>query len=591
MRLPHTLLGGLACLLVCAPAIRAETVPSPLRLIPAEADLLVQVKSPRQILDMVTNLELVKELQKFPATQELFNSTASRRFFQLLAYYEKELGAPYPELVERLTSGGVALGVKLGPNPAPALLVIQGRDEKLTQRFVTIALKVAEQEFQRQEQSVKLTETSYQGIDVTQFGKEIRLAVIGSTILVSNNGKAIEMAIDLYQGREGKSLADSADVAAAARLLPKDVLASLWLNMETVRKAPGAAEVYKTPRDPAQTILFGIYLDVLGRTPYICGGIQKTPDGALLTFRAPCGREGMGADLSLNLPPEAGVPASLPLLEPKGVLYSDSYYFDLGRIWEDRSKLFGADVVKGLEQANKGTSRIPLSGVQLSKLLTTSGPHFRVVVANQPRTGYKTQPRTSIPAFAVVNEMRDPDTFSRSMEIVLRGVALFAGNQAGLKLVEEKYKDCNLVGYRFPEDRPLKADYNNTRFNYSPCFVRVGNQFVASSTIELARELVDLLQQQAKEGGKGEPAKMHARIYAGGVAEILRLFEDQLVTQAILDQAVPATAARKQVLAFLELLHRQGSLNLSSTFTDKEAHYDIRFQAATTNKLRTTTPK
>jgi len=589
MRLPPTLLGGLVCLLVCAPA-QGETEPSPLRLIPTEADLLIQVKSPRQILDMVTNLELVKELQKFPATQELFNSTASRRLVQLLAYYEKELGASYPELLERLTAGGVAFGVKLGPNPAPTLLVIQGRDEKLTRQFVAIALKAAEQELQRQESPLKPRETSYQGIAVIQFGKAVQVAVLGSTILISNHDKAIQKSIDLYQGREQKSLADAAEVAAAAKLLPKDVLASLWLNMETIRKAPGAAEVYKTPRDPAQTVLFGTYLDILGRTPFLCAAVKKTPDGVLATIRAPRGREGMGAELALHLPPDSSLPASLPLLEPKGVLYSDSFYLDLGRIWEDRAKLFGADVVMGLERANKETGRIPLSGVQLSKLLTTSGPHYRVVVVNQPKSGYKIQPRTSNPAFAVVNEMRDPDTFSRSLETVLRGVALFAGNQAGLKLVEEKHKDCNLVGYRFPEDRPLKADVNNVRFNYSPCFVRVGNQFVVSSTIELGREMIDLLQHQSREGGKGEPAKMHARFYAGGVAEILRLFEDQLVTQAILDQAVPATEARKQVLAFLELLHRQGTLNLSSTFTDKEMHYNIRFQAAPSN-LRTPTSK
>ena len=50
-----------------------------------------------------------------------------------------------------------------------------------------------------------------------------------------------------------------------------------------------------------------------------------------------------------TIPPE-GHTGSRPLLEPKGVLYSDSGYEDLSRIWTDREKLFGAKAAKALEK-------------------------------------------------------------------------------------------------------------------------------------------------------------------------------------------------------------------------------------------------
>src|SRR5262249_13857404 len=175
---------------------------------------------------------------------------------------------------------------------------------------------------------------------------------------------------------------------------------------------------------------------------------------------------------------------------------------------------------KAIEEADKNTGRLPLAGFQLSKLLAQSGVYHRIVVVNQPTVPYKMKPKQAIPAFAIVTEMRDPDGFSRAAEASLRGAALLGGNQVSLKLVEEDYKGVKIVGYRFPEE-PFKQDVNDIRFNFSPCFVRVDDQFVVCSTIELCHELVDLLQAEAKAGKKGEKAIARQRIYSAGVAEIL----------------------------------------------------------------------
>ena len=115
----------------------------------------------------------------------------------------------------------------------------------------------------------------------------------------------------------------------------------------------------------------------------------------------------------------------------------------------------------------------------------------------------------------------------------------------------------------------------------------VGNQFVACSTIELARELIDLLQTEARTSPQPIAATSRSRIYASGIAEIIQLFEDQFVTQAILDQAVPAKEAREQVKAFIELLRRQGSLGTDVTFSEKEFRFDL-FSAAVKDKGKRT---
>jgi hypothetical protein len=580
MRLFRSLAAGLAWVALLPAAAPADSAApaSPVRLIPAQADLLVEVRQPRLLIETLTTLDTVKQLQAFPAVKEQLGSTNVRRFYQLVAYFEKELGAPWPELLDRLAGGGAALGVKFGPNPAPSLLVVRGKDEKLMQQFFRVGLSLVEQELARQEAKGRPVKGSYQGVETVRVGKEFYLALAGTALLIANQEVALHGGLDLYLGRQTKGLADLPPVAEAGRLLPKDALVSVWLNMEAVRQAPGAKELYKSPRDNGQlTVLLGTLLDVLGRTPFVCAGLYRQPEGFLTTIRIPRGREGMGPDGPLHLAPP-GQPGTRPLLEPRGVLYSQSFYLDQGRIWLDRAKLFPDKQVQALEGFDKNSGRF-LAGARLSQLLTEAGPYHRLVVVDQPKAGYKTTPKQPIPAFALVTELRKPESFGKAMESVLRGAALLATTQVKLKMVEEEHGGCKIVAYRFSEEAPLKADVSDVRFNFSPCFTRVGDQFVLCSTVELCRELIDVLSREDKSPTRGAPFTERTRVYGGGVATLLQGFEDQLVTQTILDQAVPPGEARAQVKAFIALVSRLGDLNLETSYLDKEFRYEIRMTA------------
>ncbi len=581
--------GGLIGLTFCVAVARAETpdtptvasgrLRDPARLLPEQADVLIQVRQPRRLVETLTTLETLQQLRQFAPVRELFDSTNARRFQQLVAYFEKELGAPWSQLLDRLAGRGAVLGIKLGANPAPTLLVIQGEDAPLMRRFFRLSLDVVKQELARKEAKEKPVKVSYQGVDTVRIGTDFHAAVAGGALFVSNNEKTLQAGLDRHLGRNKKSMADVPSVAEAAKLLPPGPLVSFWLNMETVRQSPQGKVFYKAPPrdDPNQTVLLGQYIDLLGRSPFVCAGVYPEKSGFVATLRTPRGRDGMGPDRLMHVPP-SGMPGSRPLLEPKDVLYSESSYLDVARIWTDRAKLFNVKQVKGLEKFDSQSS-LPLflSGVKLSRLLPQMGPYYRFVAAHQ-NGGYKKSPKISIPAFALVWELREPEAFVKTMDTVLRGAALLAGAKANLKLVEEDYKDGKLVGYRFPEDQPLQGDVNDLRFNFSPCFTRVGNQFVASSTIELCRELVDLLHKEGMSPTRGDASTARMRLYGSGAAAYLRTIEDLLVTQTTLDQAVSPKEAREQIHLFLDLVRRFGALSLGPRFHDKTFQYDIRLQ-------------
>jgi hypothetical protein len=368
-------------------------------------------------------------------------------------------------------------------------------------------------------------------------------------------------------------------VAEAEKLLPAGALANVWVNMRTVQQSPEGKKFYKSPRDDANlTGLFGAIIDVLGRTPFVAAGLYREADGFLLTARVPRGREGMGTDSVLHLPPP-GKPGSRPLLEPKAVTFSASYYLNLPSIWEDRAKLFNEKQAKALEEFDKTSARF-LVGNRMSKLLTQAGPYQRFVAVNQPKVPYKTQPKTPVGAFALVTELREPEAFGKSIGPILRGAAFLASFQVKLKLVEEKHNGCSIVGYRFPEDAPLKVDVNDLRFNFSPCFTRVGDQFVLCSTLELCREMIDLLKKEGTSPERGVASTERMRFYAEGTADSLLAGEDALIAQTVLDQAVSPEEARQQARAFAAWVRQLGTLTQATTYTDKEFHYDIRLKTA-----------
>jgi hypothetical protein len=564
MRRLSLILGCVLCLLLTA-AVRAEAPPDPLRLLPEQADLFIKVEKPAQLLDAVHYYEFLEQLQALSAVREAFDSTNARRLLQLLAYFEKRLDLTRTEMLDQLAGGGVVLGVKFGPNPAPALLIVQGKDEQLQHKFFQAAVEIIEAELARQEAKQELKKHSHGDIEAVQIGKDFHAAVVGTTLLLSNKEEVLKMALALRHGEDSKSMAHSSRAAEARKLLPPDALAWAYLNFETtLHKALG--------KDTGS--LPGGFVNVALRSPYLCAGFCARPEGNFTTLRMPKGREGMPAEMAVHFAPP-GQPTSRPLLEPPGVLLSASTFFDASKLYEHRERLLNDEQRRGFQELDKNFGKV-LAGGQLSKMLQQAGAYERFVVVHQEKPGYKTVPGIRLPAVGLVLELRDAEGFSRSAEAILRTVALLAGAKARLKLVEEKHGSLTLVGYRFAEDVPLEGDTNNLRFNVSPCFVRVGNQFVVSSTLELGHRLIDVLQQEATmPTPKPSTATTQMQVYASGGVAVLKAFEDQLFAQRVLAEALSPAEARRQVQTLIDLVSGAGIVRLEFQYGPKDFRLDI----------------
>src|SRR6185437_15234157 len=283
----------------------------------------------------------------------------------------------------------------------------------------------------------------------------------------------------------------------ASKLLPKNPLVKLWIDFASVKREQSTKDFFAaTRKDFLQTLVVGGTIDCLRRSDFIVAGLFQEKGGLRFAVRLPAGRSEFPPEFALHVP-EPGKHGSLPLLEPPGVVASQSIYLDLGYYWKHRDKLIGDEMRKQLEMGEQQANKLLPGNVKLGELLEMWGPYHRGVVLNHDKLPYKTVPTVRFPAFGYVATMRDPK-FSSSLDTLLRQTGLFLSLVYGLKQSEHTHDGVKIVAYRFSETKVVENDPEGIRFNFEPCYAAVDDQFVAATTVEACKKLIAEVRRTAK---------------------------------------------------------------------------------------------
>lgn len=543
-------------LLLSVPAARADSPPDPLRFVPASAQFFVKVEKPRALAETLTGLAPVKAAQGLAPVRDALDSPAARRGFQLLGFVERELGAKWPELLDQIAGGGAVLAGRFGEGDQPALLVLQGTSETAAGKAIDLLGRAIDDELARNGSKEKVTRGTRAGADTLRVGKDFHAARVGAAVLISNRAEALAAALDQGKDRAG-SLAAKPTVAAAKAALPADPLAWVWIDFAVVRSAQATRDFLDgTQKDFLGQMVLGGTLNVLRRSDFVAVGLHKAGPGLRLAVRLPAGRAGFPAGYAVHTPAGGGT-GSLPLLEPAGVLYSQSFYLDFGHAWTHRGDLFGEEFRQQIEKAEKDISKVLPGNAKLGELLEAWGAHHRVVVVNRKEQPYKTQPGQVLPGFGYVASARDPK-FLTGVPATLRAAGLIASLQLGLKMTETTHDGVTITGWRFPESRPFPDDPDGLRFNFEPCFAVVGDSLVVASTTEVCKALIPEVKRTAAQ--PGDPAVWRAKGYAAGAADALAGVPDAFITDAVLRSGAGLADARQQVADLTGWLRTLGAV-------------------------------
>lgn len=566
-------LASLAAILLLAPpaAVRAD----PLDSVPPSAQLVLVADSPRKLAEAVTGLDALKAAQKLPQYRDAYDSAGAKRAFQLLKLFETELGARWPELLDQLGGGGAALGLQFADDPAPVILVLQGKDEGQVRKATEFAIKTVEDELARQGGKDAVKRSEIAGHPAVQIG-DLRTARVGAVTIVSNSEAMLKDAVLTQTADRSKSPTHKAR-RDAFRLLPKDPLGWLWVDLASVKKSKAAKDFFDATRqDFLQTLVVGGTIDCVKRADFVAVGLYQEANGFRVAVRLPAGRDAFPPEFQLHAPAK-GVAGTLPPLVPPGTIYSHSLHLDIAHLWENRKTLLNDEIRGGLEQADKDISKILPGNVKFGELLSMWGPHHRVVVASHDALPYKKEPGFRLPAFGYVATGRDPK-FAKSVEPALRSAALVASLQFSLKMTETTHDGETVIAYRFKEDKDLPDDPEGIRFNFEPSFAIVKDQLVVASTAELCKKLITELKKP--QPTKGADAVLRGVFSAKGGADYLSAALDPLITDAILSRGIGLGAARKEVAELVGWAKGLGTGRVELDIAAKQYKLDLVWEFA-----------
>lgn len=553
------LVATFALLMLTLPAVAVDA-PDPLRKLPLDCGFVFKIENPRQFVEGLTKIDAYQGLQQFPAVKEYLDSTQVRRFFQVVKYLETELGGSWPTLLDKVAGRGIALGVGLAPEPQPVLLVIEGTDVATVEKAHRLFLAAVEEELARGETKQQLEKGQHEGIAVAHVGKDFYTAQVGMTIYLANKEIAMAEGLKLAAGQTKKSVLDKPSLVAARKLAGKAPAAWGWLDFATIKQSQQARDFFETTKkDIFQTMLFGGTADAARRADFIAFVVDQSPTGYAVSVRLPAKRAELDPNMALKAPMN-GEPGSRPLLTPKGVIYSQSFYLDLGYLWKERKRIFNPENLKDLEKGIKDIDKV-LPNVTFGKLLEMSGPYHRLVAANTGEKLYAAEPSQLIPPAAYVGSMRDTQ-YGESMDGLLRAGGLIAGFQTGWKMSEETFEDTKIVTYRFSEKTEPKFDDDaRLRFNTAPSFAIVGDSLLVGSTPGIVKLLIPELKKESKAAGS--PVVWRASAFAAGGAALLESAPEPTITQAILTQGIGLAEAKEQTKKLIAFLKTVGSVEIS----------------------------
>jgi len=567
-------------LLVAAFSIYGEDLPPVAQWIPADAPIMVEVSEPMALLGPLLSPEFGKSV-----TTELENGKANlklQEFQGVVAAVELQLGTDWRTGVRRLAGRGLSFCV----DPSGAtLLVADGEDEKLLSKLNEIIWQFASSGANQQDQPETEDSREHRGVKTWKLGTNEVHALLGPRLVLVNRMSFLHKVLDLRADAGGKTLASSALFKAARDAVGKEAVASVFLNLRTLRETPGLKKALEEDGNPVTALLLSDTKAALRSASWFALGVYVSSEKLILKTYTDGTAPESARWTSFSTPPEASAGLLPPLTVP-GTIASLSLYRDLHSFYAAKNTLF-PERTSGLIFF-ENMMGIFFSGIDLIEgVLGEVRPDIRVVVAKQQYDPAVGTPATQMPALAAVLRLKDPQRFGETVEEAWQkaiGLANFTrGQQALPGLIIDKANQDG-VKYTFSYYRP-PADKSSgaidARYNYRPSLARPGDYVILSSTDALARDLIDAVKKAPSTPAKTSPAANSLMEIEGpALSAILQANREPMVRKNMVDKGDSREKAESDIqMLLLALGHLDhATFTLRRDASRPQAQLEIRFK-------------
>ena len=527
--------------------------------IPQQAVLVAQIPAPQPLLDLAFDPNTLRTAASVPGFEAALAHPGLRRAQQVTAYLATQLGMDWRTGLGKLIGGGVTRA--LLPRQA-VLVVIDSSDATMLAQLNDLLVKSAAADAPKRE---RVKSSVHEGVTCWSLGEAAHYAILDGRLVLSNRFEALKLALDL-QGRDsGSSLAEQPGYQAAKQAATSTASehASGWvyLDLALLKQIPKLEAALAQNANPLATLLSADLTEALRQSKWLAlrWDLSSRRLALIATVDGLPAADDASTKFATPRDPQAG---ALPNLVVPRRLAAASLYRDLSGFYANKERLF-PERTSGLVFF-ENMMAIFFTGRDLTReVLAEVEPEVRLVAAQQqydPATG---KPQPEVPAFAAVFRIKHPQTFGEVAEEAWQkalGLANFTRGQKaqpGLILDKASHGDVRYSLAYFSAAEEEDRSRLDTRFNFRPTLVKLGEYLILSSSDGLAKDLIDTIQQEAAR--PPQPlATTHSvvEVDAAVLAAMLRANREPLVRNSMLKKGLAQEQAEAQFDLVVSVIQR-----------------------------------
>jgi hypothetical protein len=600
------MLVGLAATLVFAGvASAADEVVRAERWVSRDAVIYVEIPRPAALIDRAAEPRIRALLGAVPGYQErvdkVLDGEHGRKAMANLKALEAALGMAWTGVLSGLTGKGVVAVVEpptKGEGPS-VYLIISPNDPKFPQQVADTVIDLIRKNADELGVPDPVKSVIHRGVTAYSIGPAA-YAIVEGKVVFANQAETLKRIIDrALDGLPEKDSIVSDDMFRTRKAAVKpDTLAWGLARVDRLRELDPKRFQPSDNTNTGQMLLLGGWLDVAKRASWVSAAVTWTDLklAADLTIAAPA--SGRTDALKGFIPPKgSGAPK---LANVPGTVLSASLWRDLPALWEARAELLKPEEVQQLAGLDTFAGQFFGGRDFGSGVLGALSPNWRLVVAVQDYKAMKPAPDTKVPAFALIVDLKpdDPD-FAQRIKVAFQSfvglVNLGAAQTKAppLELGSEEFEGVTISTSHFvlpaPAPAPATKDKDkdkakeveegkepvHVRHNFTPSAVQVGDHFVISSSVGLARDLVKALKAPASPP---EDATFVVEVDGGMIATLVDLNRTQLVMGNMLQRGNDKTQADTDIGLLSSLLRYLGHARASVKDDADATRVSLEFQ-------------
>lgn len=388
---------------------------SVLKLVPADAGLILSIDDAREHAREILKTNIVQEFRRLPAVEAWRKSPKVQKSIESREKIEEFLEASFQQIGDEIFGDSVALALIAptdSPRDARGLLVLQARDPELLKRLIdkidAEQKKKGEVTESAEHKRGEITYVTRKFRDDLRRPDETFATFPDGTFALSNSKDLIEWVIDRKAKPEGDSAADLPELQTVADRLPKNAAARVFVSADLARRVAAKLPTDDKPESKKALEIIRAYADAL----QYAGGALTIEDSTVAirtaqSFEPEKLRKLAGWFVAPSSPDRDGPGPRLDSV-PASTLALASVNFDVAGLYgalasfvpeNDRPKL------EKLEILAKGV----LLGQDLrSKVLAALGPRSIAYVGAPTGDAAERGPKGSPFPLVIATEIREP---------------------------------------------------------------------------------------------------------------------------------------------------------------------------------------